>query len=99
MVHRICETTKFGTHRTGEELALLRSSKSLQLFIKSGGYSKNSLEENNNKKKRNSTNEHGDGDDDDDIDEKEIGDAANAKARFRHNDALHEKERKMCENV
>jgi hypothetical protein len=82
------------------ELALLRSSKSLQLFIKSGGYSKNSLEENNNKKKRNSTNEHGDGDDDDDdddIDEKEIGDAANAKARFRHNDALHEKERKMCE--
>jgi hypothetical protein len=79
------------------ELALLRSSKSLQLFIKSGGYSKNSLEENNNKKKRNSTNEHGDGDDEDDIDEKEIGDAANAKARFRHNDALHEKERKMCE--
>ena len=81
------------------ELALLRSSKSLQLFIKSGGYSKNSLEENNNKKKRNGTSERGDGDDDDDddIDEKEIGDAANAKARFRHDDALHEKERKMCE--
>ena len=80
------------------ELALLRSSKSLQLFIKSGGYNKNCLEENT--KDKNSTangyeNDNKDNDDDDD-DEKEIGDAANAKARFRHNDALHEKERKMC---
>ena len=72
------------------ELALLRSSKSLQLFIKSGGYNKNSFEE----IKKHSNNDCNDESDDE---EKEIGDAANAKARFRHNDALHKKERKMCE--
>jgi hypothetical protein len=80
------------------ELALLRSSKSLQLFIKSGGYNKNCLEE--NIKDKNSTangyENDNDNNDVDDDDEKEIGDAANAKSRFRHNDALHEKERKMC---
>ena len=98
MVHRICETTKFGTHRTGEGVGPVAFVQEFTAVYKSGGYSKNSLEENNNKKKRNSTNEHGDGDDDDDIDEKEIGDAANAKASFGTTTPCTRRS-EMCENA
>lgn len=83
------------------ELALLRSSKSLQLFMKAGNNSSTNNNANNNNANDASSSlmrNNNNCDNEDEEDEKEIGDAANAKARFRHNDALHEKERKNYQN-